>query len=240
MALSLGTSGVVFAATDRPLYEPHGRVHAFCHAVPDRWHLMSVMLSAAGSLRWFRDALAPGEEFGGLVASAGERAGRERRPDLPALPVRRTQPAPRPAGPRRVRRADARPRPAAPDAGRPRGRRLRPARRPRPDDRGRDAGARPDPGVGRRHREPALAPDPRRRPRCRDRDGRDDRGRGVRRRSARGGRGRLVRDRGGGDADARPGDAGRVTGRGRAPVRRAARASTATCTRRWRRPSTAL
>ena len=37
-----------------------GRVHAFCHAVPDRWHLMSVMLSAAGSLRWFRDALAPG------------------------------------------------------------------------------------------------------------------------------------------------------------------------------------
>jgi xylulokinase len=76
MALSLGTSGVVFAATDRPLYEPHGRVHAFCHAVPDRWHFMSVMLSAAGSLRWFRDALAPGEDFGGLVGSAADvRAG---------------------------------------------------------------------------------------------------------------------------------------------------------------------
>ena len=70
MALSLGTSGVVFAATDRPLVEPHGRVHAFCHAVPGRWHLMSVMLSAAGSLRWFRDALAPGEDFGALVATA--------------------------------------------------------------------------------------------------------------------------------------------------------------------------
>ena len=70
MALSLGTSGVVFAATDRPLFEPHGRVHAFCHAVPGRWHLMSVMLSAAGSLRWFRDALAPGEGFDALVASA--------------------------------------------------------------------------------------------------------------------------------------------------------------------------
>jgi len=70
MALSLGTSGVVFAATDRPLYEPRGRVHAFCHAVPGRWHMMSVMLSAAGSLRWFRDALAPGVEFGDLVASA--------------------------------------------------------------------------------------------------------------------------------------------------------------------------
>jgi xylulokinase len=72
VALSLGTSGVVFAATDRPIIEPAGRVHAFCHAVPGRWHLMSVMLSAAGSLRWFRDALAPGVEFGDLVAAAGE------------------------------------------------------------------------------------------------------------------------------------------------------------------------
>ena len=70
MALSLGTSGVIFAATDAPLFEPRGRVHAFCHAVPGRWHLMSVMLSAAGSLRWFRDALAPGEDFGALVVTA--------------------------------------------------------------------------------------------------------------------------------------------------------------------------
>ncbi len=72
MALSLGTSGVVFAATDGPLYEPAGRVHAFCHALPGRWHLMSVMLSAAGSLRWFRDAIAPGATFGDLAAAAGE------------------------------------------------------------------------------------------------------------------------------------------------------------------------
>jgi len=70
MALSLGTSGVVFAATDRPIHEPHGIVHAFCHAVPGRWHMMSVMLSAAGSLRWFRDAIAPGEDFGDLVDAA--------------------------------------------------------------------------------------------------------------------------------------------------------------------------
>ena len=70
MALSLGTSGVVFAATDSPLYDREGVVHAFCHAVPGRWHMMSVMLSAAGSLRWFRDALAPGEDFGALVDSA--------------------------------------------------------------------------------------------------------------------------------------------------------------------------
>jgi xylulokinase len=72
VALSLGTSGVVFATTDRPLHDPLGQVHAFCHAVPERWHLMTVMLSAAGSLRWFRDALAPGEDFGALVASAAE------------------------------------------------------------------------------------------------------------------------------------------------------------------------
>jgi xylulokinase len=70
MALSLGTSGVVFAATDRPLYDRHGIVHAFCHAVPGRWHMMSVMLSAAGSLRWFRDALAADLDFGALVETA--------------------------------------------------------------------------------------------------------------------------------------------------------------------------
>ena len=72
MALSLGTSGVVFAATDRPLHEPRGIVHAFCHAVPGRWHMMSVMLSAAGSLRWFRDALAPTADFGALVETAAD------------------------------------------------------------------------------------------------------------------------------------------------------------------------
>ncbi len=70
VALSLGTSGVVFATTDRPLFEARGRVHAFCHAVPGRWHMMSVMLSAAGSLRWFRDAVAPGTEYDDLVAPA--------------------------------------------------------------------------------------------------------------------------------------------------------------------------
>jgi xylulokinase len=71
VALSLGTSGVVFATTERPLRDPAGQVHAFCHAVPGRWHLMTVMLSAAGSLRWFRDTLAPGEEYGSLIEAAG-------------------------------------------------------------------------------------------------------------------------------------------------------------------------
>lgn len=68
VSLSLGTSGVVFATTDAPNIEPEGRLHAFCHAAPGKWHLMGVMLSAAGSLRWFRDALAPGVEFSELAA----------------------------------------------------------------------------------------------------------------------------------------------------------------------------
>jgi xylulokinase len=68
VSLSLGTSGVVFATTDTPSVEPAGRLHAFCHAVPGKWHFMGVMLSAAGSLRWFRDTLAPGVEFADLVA----------------------------------------------------------------------------------------------------------------------------------------------------------------------------
>jgi xylulokinase len=72
MALSLGTSGVTFASVDRPLYDERGTVHAFCHAVPGRWHLMSVMLSAAGSLRWLRDALAPGIGYDQLLAGADE------------------------------------------------------------------------------------------------------------------------------------------------------------------------
>jgi xylulokinase len=72
MALSLGTSGVVFAPTDQPIFDSLGRVHAFCHALPNRWHFMSVMLSAAGSLRWFRDTFAPGAGYGDLVALAGD------------------------------------------------------------------------------------------------------------------------------------------------------------------------
>jgi xylulokinase len=73
VAISLGTSGVVFAAADRPVIEPDGRLHGFCHAVPDTWHAMGVMLSAAGSLRWFRDTLAPERsyaELDGLAATA--------------------------------------------------------------------------------------------------------------------------------------------------------------------------
>jgi xylulokinase len=72
VALTLGTSGVVFASTDEAFVEPEGRLHAFCHAVPGRWHLMGVMLSAAGSLRWYRDTLAPGTDYDSLLAPAND------------------------------------------------------------------------------------------------------------------------------------------------------------------------
>jgi xylulokinase len=71
-ALSLGTSGVVFVTADQPRIEPDGRLHAFCHAVPEKWHLMGVMLSAAGSLRWLHDTIAPKEPVADFVATAAE------------------------------------------------------------------------------------------------------------------------------------------------------------------------
>ncbi len=57
VSMSLGTSGVVFAYASEVSRDTHGRVHTFCHSVPGAWHVMGVMLSAGGSLRWFRDAL---------------------------------------------------------------------------------------------------------------------------------------------------------------------------------------
>lgn len=70
LSVVLGTSGVVFAALPAFAADPEARVHVFCHAVPGGWHAMGVMLSAAGSLRWFRDAFAPGDEYAALIADA--------------------------------------------------------------------------------------------------------------------------------------------------------------------------
>jgi xylulokinase len=55
VSATIGTSGVVFAVTDRPSLDPRGRVHTFCHAIPERWHVMGVTQAAGLSLRWFRD-----------------------------------------------------------------------------------------------------------------------------------------------------------------------------------------
>jgi xylulokinase len=70
LSIVMGTSGVVFAALPAFASEPQARVHAFCHAVPGQWHAMGVMLSAAGSLQWLRDRLAPEVPFADLVAEA--------------------------------------------------------------------------------------------------------------------------------------------------------------------------
>lgn len=91
VALTLGTSGVVFASANQPAIEPEGRLHGFCHAVPGRWHMMGVMLSAAGSLRWHRDTVAPDLPFEDLVGAATEiPAGSEGVLFLPYLTGERT------------------------------------------------------------------------------------------------------------------------------------------------------
>lgn len=91
IGLTVGTSGVVFATTPTALIEPEGRLHAFCHAVPGRWHLMGVMLSAAGSLQWYRDTLAPNASFDELLKEAEDApAGSEGLQFLPYLSGERT------------------------------------------------------------------------------------------------------------------------------------------------------
>jgi xylulokinase len=71
LSVVLGTSGVVLAALPGYAHDPAARVHAFCHAVPGTWQAMGVMLSAAGSLEWFHEQLAPDASFDALVAEAG-------------------------------------------------------------------------------------------------------------------------------------------------------------------------
>ena len=63
VSATIGTSGVVFAATDNPAMDVKGRVHTFCHAVPARWHVMGVTQAAGQSLRWMRDLLKNSSEL---------------------------------------------------------------------------------------------------------------------------------------------------------------------------------
>lgn len=69
--LTVGTSGVVFAPSDIPVTDPEGRAHAFPHAVPGMWHMMGVMLSAAGSLAWYHDTFTPEKSYDDLLAAVG-------------------------------------------------------------------------------------------------------------------------------------------------------------------------
>jgi xylulokinase len=70
VSCTLGTSGVVFAHMERPAYDDRGRVHTFCHAVENAWHVMGVTQGAGLSLQWFRNHLAPGTPYDALTAEA--------------------------------------------------------------------------------------------------------------------------------------------------------------------------
>jgi xylulokinase len=72
VSCTLGTSGVVFAQSQQPRYDPAGRVHTFCHAVQKAWHVMGVTQGAGLSLQWFRNQFAPGVEYETLTAEAAE------------------------------------------------------------------------------------------------------------------------------------------------------------------------
>jgi xylulokinase len=72
VSCTIGTSGVVFAHTPSPKYDPAGRVHTFCHAVPGAWHVMGVTQGAGLSLQWFRNNLAPGMSYDELTAEAAK------------------------------------------------------------------------------------------------------------------------------------------------------------------------
>jgi xylulokinase len=70
VSCTLGTSGVVFAHMEKVAYDPQGRVHTFCHAVRDKWHVMGVTQGAGLSLQWLRNQLAPGATYDALTAEA--------------------------------------------------------------------------------------------------------------------------------------------------------------------------
>jgi xylulokinase len=72
VSATLGTSGVVFAATDRPATDPGGRLHTFCHAIPGRWHVMGVTQAAGQSLKWLRGLLAGADSYDILTKEAGQ------------------------------------------------------------------------------------------------------------------------------------------------------------------------
>lgn len=63
VSCSLGTSGVVFAPFDQPPEQRPAGIHLLCHAVPGRWHMMGVVLSAGGALQWFRDAVIEQKDY---------------------------------------------------------------------------------------------------------------------------------------------------------------------------------
>jgi xylulokinase len=72
VSATIGTSGVVFAASDAPVTDPAGRLHTFCHAIPGRWHVMGVTQAAGLSLRWLRDNFAQSSNYDQLTSEAAK------------------------------------------------------------------------------------------------------------------------------------------------------------------------
>src|SRR6202789_1198247 len=72
VSATIGTSGVVFAATAAPTKDPKGRLHTFCHAVPGRWHVMGVTQSAGLSFRWLKETFFTGSNYDALTAAANQ------------------------------------------------------------------------------------------------------------------------------------------------------------------------
>ena len=72
VSATIGTSGVIFAVTDQPSIDSRGRIHTFCHAVPERWHVTGVTQAAGLSFRWFRENFAENESYDKLVEAAAK------------------------------------------------------------------------------------------------------------------------------------------------------------------------
>jgi xylulokinase len=72
VSATIGTSGVVFAATAQPTKDPKGRMHTFCHAVPGVWHVMGVTQSAGLSLNWLKQTFFAGQNYDGMSEAAAK------------------------------------------------------------------------------------------------------------------------------------------------------------------------
>jgi xylulokinase len=91
LSATIGTSGVVFGVTEKAALDAHGRIHTFCHAIPNRWHNTGVTLSAGLSLNWFRANFGEGKNFDELGGEAAKiRSGSDGAIWLPYLMGERT------------------------------------------------------------------------------------------------------------------------------------------------------
>ena len=103
VSATIGTSGVVFAATAQPTKDPKGRMHTFCHAVPGVWHVMGVTQSAGLSLNWLKQTFFAGQNYDSMTAAAEKIPAGSDGLDVGSISAGRAYPASRSAGSRGVR-----------------------------------------------------------------------------------------------------------------------------------------